>query len=471
MAANHLEYEEGDEDLFGDTDLLGFSSVNPSAPINLAPPAVAGPSSNPLSPNRPVRQQEKPREHLYPHIVSGARSTRTNEDERLAELRDRKRAGREQAPRKGVKSLRLISMNVIQQNSSGIWDIGDMEYSVLRPFLDEVGAEQLAEIERNSPHIKKDTDWLWEVLLLQDYRLFHERCRINREGEVRTSGWRKMYKRAKEDALERQSQAADRVAARYKQLEQEKKSKSIVVLDKVMPGKKPTRSRGRGGSSVGSTSSRPSAAATSIAKARAEAQRARIALTHASGRYVPPTQTLTQAQRVSQSQLFKNPYMSGRPTPSGSERQAQPATVRIPAPRRVAKSAAVASRPRDVIASPPSSPIPGSFPSSQYPQVRASLPSHLSSQPSPASPQSSERFRIDSKTLGTKKTFKEIKKPEVRSFEPPVLEKEKPKQKTDFFGGAASSADGGGIFRVKKRKPGVVGGASGPPAKRPAPGK
>ncbi|WVQ77403.1 hypothetical protein IAR50_007088 [Cryptococcus sp. DSM 104548] len=467
MPTHHLEYEEEDEDLFGDTHLPGFTSVNPSAPIDLAPPAVAGPSSDPLSPNRPVRQQEKPREQLYPHITSGARSARSNEDQRLAELRDRKKIGREEAPCKGVKSLRLVSMNVIQQNSSAIWDIGDMEYPVLRPFLDELPAEQLAEIERNSPHIKKDTDWLWEVLLLQDYRLFHERCRITREGEVRTSGWRKMYKRAKEDALERQSQAADRVAARYKQLEEEKKSRSIVVLDKVLPGKKPTRSRGRGGGSVGSSSSRPSAAATSIAKARAEAQRARIALTHASGRYVPPTQTLTQAQRVSQSQLFKNPYMSG------SERPVQPGAVRIPAPRRVVKSTAAPSRPRDAIDSPPSSPIPGSFPSSQYPQIRASLPSHLSSRPSPSpsSPQSSKRFRIDSQSLGTKKAFKDIKKPEVKSFEPPTLEREKPKQNTDFFGGAASSADGGGIFRVKKRKAGVVGGPSGPPGKKTASGK
>jgi hypothetical protein len=42
-------------------------------------------------------------------------------------------------------------------------------------------------------HVKKDTDWLWEWFLLQDFPLFHERCYL-REGEPRTSGWRRMYK-------------------------------------------------------------------------------------------------------------------------------------------------------------------------------------------------------------------------------------------------------------------------------------
>lgn len=45
------------------------------------------------------------------------------------------------------------------------------------------------------------------------------------------------------------------MAARYKQLEEEKKSKSIVVLDRVVPDKRRSkgRGRGRGGSSIGSS--------------------------------------------------------------------------------------------------------------------------------------------------------------------------------------------------------------------------
>lgn len=90
-----------------------------------------------------------------------------------------------------------------------IWDIGDMEYSVVAPFLNEVPQEQLVELEESSPvrsflrkdifvthaefqHIKKDTDWLWEYFMLQEYPLFHERCR-ERQGQPRDRGWRRMF--------------------------------------------------------------------------------------------------------------------------------------------------------------------------------------------------------------------------------------------------------------------------------------
>lgn len=43
------------------------------------------------------------------------------------------------------------SVQVVQANSGRIWDIGDLEYSLVKPFIDEVPMEQLAEIEANSP--------------------------------------------------------------------------------------------------------------------------------------------------------------------------------------------------------------------------------------------------------------------------------------------------------------------------------
>lgn len=43
------------------------------------------------------------------------------------------------------------SVQVVQANSGRTWDIGDLEYSLVKPFIDEVSMEQLAEIEANSP--------------------------------------------------------------------------------------------------------------------------------------------------------------------------------------------------------------------------------------------------------------------------------------------------------------------------------
>ncbi|EAL17845.1 hypothetical protein CNBL1070 [Cryptococcus deneoformans B-3501A] len=455
-----LEYAE-EEDLFGSegeydtTDPFTLENVNPSVPI-------ATPTTLPIaSISRPATQRT--RQQVYPHISRSAVSGRNDGEARLQELRNLKKKGKEEPPKFGVRSLKNIAMGVVQANSGRIWDIGDLEYSLVKPFIDEVPMEQLAEIEANSPHIKKDTDWLYELFMLQDYRLFHERCR-ERQGEPRTTGWRKMYKKAKEDAAERQLQAADRVAARYKQLEEEKKSKSIVVLDRVVPDKRRSRGRGRGGSSIGSSSSsRTAGAASAIAKARAEAQRARIALTHASGRYVPPAQTQTHAQRVASSQLFKNPFLpsgSASTSSTGYPPAPSPPQSRLPPPKSLRNSLdRISSIPksRKQLQHPLSSPISGSFPTSQYSQMRAALPAHLSGRTGTSSPQPSERFRIDGDRK--KKEFKEIRKPQVKNFEAPKLENEKSKEKVDFFGGAG--ADGGGIFRVKKRKLGTEAGAGG----------
>lgn len=271
------------------------------------------------------------------------------------------------------------------------------------------------------------------------------------------------------------------MAARYKQLEEEKKSKSIVVLDRVVPDKRRSkgRGRGRGGSSIGSSckltffciythatftaSSRTAGAASAIAKARAEAQRARIALTHASGRYVPPMQTQTHAQRVASSQLFKNPFLpsGSASTPStGYPPGPSPPQSRLPPPKSLKNTLnriPSTSKSRKQLQFPLSSPISASFPTSQYSQMRAALPIHLSGRTGASSSQPSERFRIEGD--GKKKEFKEIHKPRVKNFEAPKLEREKSKEKVDFFGGA--DADGGGIFRVKKRKLGTEAGARG----------
>ncbi|WVO24296.1 uncharacterized protein IAS62_005660 [Cryptococcus decagattii] len=463
---DRLEYAE-EEDLFGSegeydpTDPSTLENVNPSVPI--ATPTAFLPLASTFK-----SAKQSAREQVYPHINRSSVSGRNDGEVRLQELRDSKKKGKEEPPKIGVRSLKSITMSVVQANSGRIWDIGDLEYSLVKPFIDEVPMEQLAEIEANSPHIKKDTDWLYEIFLLQDYRLFHERCR-ERQSQHRTTGWRKMYKKAKEDAAERQLQAADRVAARYKQLEEEKKSKSIIVLDRVMPDKKRTRGRGRGGSSIGSSSSsRTAGATTAIAKARAEAQRARIALTHASGRYVPSTRTQTHAQRVASSQLFKNPFLpngSASTSSTGYPPAPPPPQSRLPPPKTLRNSLdriTSISKNRKQLQYPLSSPISGSFPISQCSQVRAALPTYLSGRTGTSSSQPArERFRIDDS--GKKKEFKEIHKPQVKNFEAPKLEKEKSKQKVDFFGDGGG--DGGGIFRIKKRKLGTEAGAGG--QKRP----
>ena len=40
---------------------------------------------------------------------------------------------------------------MIRANSSRIWDVGEMEYPLIRTFLDELPMDQLSEVESSSP--------------------------------------------------------------------------------------------------------------------------------------------------------------------------------------------------------------------------------------------------------------------------------------------------------------------------------
>ncbi|KAK8861664.1 hypothetical protein IAR55_002487 [Kwoniella newhampshirensis] len=435
---SRLEYAEED-DLFGSETkknaITPLPLLNQSVPIHASKSILTAGSISSSS-----------RAPLYPAITTSGRSAHRDAESRLVELRQMRmvRDGEERVER-GVRSLKSICMTVIKANSARIWDTGDLEYSLIKPFIDDLPMEQLVEIEANSPHIKKETDWLFEAYLLQDHPLFHERCR-ERQGEPRTTGWRRMYRKAKEDAVERQLHAADRVAARYKQLEEEKAAKRIVYMDKIMPDKKPAkggsgwgRSRSGAGSSSASSASGPKPA-SAIAKARVEAQRARVALTHASGRYIPPP---PPTKRPGESELFKNPYLPASATSSSSQTSPWSSVVanhapRIPPPRTTLRQTPRTSTSGNRGSSPssPTSPIPGSFPTHKAPQKRVALPHHLSDRASLLTSEERKeegRFRIEGDGR-PKKQFKEIRKPEVTNFEAPKLPKEKIPATVDFFG-------------------------------------
>ncbi|WWC60410.1 uncharacterized protein I303_102982 [Kwoniella dejecticola CBS 10117] len=434
-----LEYEEED-DLFGNNEVHSNHAVplvvNSAAPIASHLPSestfgVAGISSS---------RTKHPSGKQKANAQAGPSTGRVykNVDERLRELQEMRRGGRsdELSHQGGVRSLRTLCIGVVKTNSARIWDIGDLEYPLIKPLLDDMPIEQLQEVETNSPHIKKDTDWLYEIFMLQDYPLFHERCQ-DRHGVPRTSGWRRMYKKAKEDFAVRQTQAADRVAARYKQLEEEKASKRIVVMDKIMPDKKsPARGSGwgrnrLGGSGTGGLSSSVPKPQNAIAKARLEAQRARVAMTHASGKYIPPAPSKSKNEP---NQLFKNPYL-----PQGFQQAAQQAVQgpgqgqgpRIPPPKLHAPR-----RPIQRVSSPSSPPssIPGSYPTSQLNDIRQTLPPHLTHRASQSEEtgKTAERSRLE----GNQSKYKAVRKKAGEKFVVPELEKEKPKTKApmvDFF--------------------------------------
>jgi len=134
-------------------------------------------------------------------------------------------------------------------------------------------------------------------------------------------------------------------------------------------------------------------------KAKAEAQRAKVALTHASGKFDPiaanrlagPTRP-RQSNAPSSVTLFSGTQATVAPVQSGP---------RIPAPRT-----AGVKRQREAS---PISPLPGARPMAQS---RTSLPSAIRA--TTGSPDSTQdRFKVG------QNRFESIKKPRVENFEPP----------------------------------------------------
>lgn len=94
--------------------------------------------------------------------------------------------------------------------------------------------------------------------------MFYDQCR-EKGGQTRASGWRRMYKvcpssrthlsvrdaddvqKALEDAQNRKVHAADRMQQRYKELEEAKQARRVVLVDKITMPAKGKAARGRQG--------------------------------------------------------------------------------------------------------------------------------------------------------------------------------------------------------------------------------
>ncbi|OCF31621.1 hypothetical protein I316_06626 [Kwoniella heveanensis BCC8398] len=501
-----LEYEEED-DLFGsDTE------VNSAAPVQSGSRSGESGSSasrsnriNPAQPINPVPRHDSTQTQTssfnqagssakkgkgkatatgHPE-TSGAAPVSTGKvykdvDTRLRELQDRKRLEKEEHVRqepalvllRGVKSLKGICIEVLKTYSSRIEDIGDLEYAIVKPFIDDLPMEQLSAIESASPHIKTDTDWLWEIFLLQQFPLYHERCQ-DRRGEMRTSGWRKMYKKAKEDLDERREQAVANMSARYREMEKIKASKSIVVMDKLMPDKKRAKSGWGSGAAV-----RAPTPQGPLAKARVEAQRARVALTHASGKYIPPppTRASTSASAAS-SQLFKNPYLASTSSPasasssrfssspysSGSGTGTGTGTGSGPGRPRVVPKPDVAPHPSYLpkpIKAPAGTGLSPRFVTGASAKP-ASIPVSASTHASTSSTDDRmDRFRIGGP--GSTPKFRQIRKPDHPKFEIPALDKDQQDASSnkanimDFFGPKPSRKPNTDTDTSGRRSPSVT---------------
>ncbi|BEI86036.1 hypothetical protein CcaverHIS002_0603230 [Cutaneotrichosporon cavernicola] len=395
---NLLEYDEesdGNDDLFGsDDEEQGDDNIDDILPDTRKPLV-------------PLNHSTSTSVFLTGHATSKPvnSSTLVTPDERYQELVCQ-RARLSPPVDAGVQSLKSMVMRVILQNASRIDDIGDLTYNEMAVFIDELPRAQLTVLEENCPHLLKDTDWLWEGFLIKAYPLFYPKCR-EKNGQPRTSGWRRKFAEAFQEAEERKAKAAERIKQKYAEEDKARQDKKIRVIDNFVA---PPKGR-RGGHTLRDArvgkQSQPTSyiaqkqvrTASVMNRARADMHRQRVALTHASGKFVPsPSRPIVSSSTsVSAGSLVHGPLI----------------TPRVPKTLPQAKSTPEANH------------FPGSHRTD--PAARSTLPDHLKPTPTPKQ----ERFRIDDYRMTKAPPVRDIHKPQVQNFNPDKADNGK--AKVDFF--------------------------------------
>lgn len=202
-------------------------------------------------------------------------------------------------------------------------------------------------------------------------------------------------------------------------MDAQRASKKIVVLNEFVAPNKGHKSHSlstaRRGHRAAAPYTPPTKAQSAIAKARVDAQRARVALTHSSGKYIPPPASKGRNTNNG-GDLYHNPYLNpgSASTSLSTSRRASPTPgPRLPPPR-VPR--------RDV--------LPGAYPSGQPNAHRAALPQHLKPQAS------SSTRRNEASSQVSPRGMAEIHKPAVDNFVPA----KSAKKRIDFFGGGGSQS-------------------------------
>ncbi|KAG0152115.1 hypothetical protein CROQUDRAFT_35763 [Cronartium quercuum f. sp. fusiforme G11] len=66
-------------------------------------------------------------------------------------------------------SLKESCLRILTAHSSGLIDVGNCSYGLIRPILFACPPDQLAEIEDRSPHLMLESDEIWALHLKRDY--------------------------------------------------------------------------------------------------------------------------------------------------------------------------------------------------------------------------------------------------------------------------------------------------------------
>ncbi|KAL0098127.1 RNA polymerase II transcription factor SIII subunit A-domain-containing protein [Phycomyces blakesleeanus] len=131
-----------------------------------------------------------------------------------------------------VKSLVMISQEVIAKHIEGLSDVGGVPYWLLKEPLKRATPQQLYRIERASPHLVPESDELW----LSHCMCYSDLREAYRDGEYQDSRmWRQLYLKRYEEAARKRQLVSQKVKSQYSKIQSEKAARSIKVLKGVGP--------------------------------------------------------------------------------------------------------------------------------------------------------------------------------------------------------------------------------------------
>lgn len=122
-----------------------------------------------------------------------------------------------------IPTLRSSALRICVLHANNYVSLGDLPYVLVQPILEACTPNRLALLEDKSPHLRADTQDLWQHHIFQKFHVQVEK----REDE----DWRDVYERLKLDESARLESATARLRAKNGKLKAEKMAKRIVIID------------------------------------------------------------------------------------------------------------------------------------------------------------------------------------------------------------------------------------------------
>ncbi|KAK5725558.1 hypothetical protein LTR15_003746 [Elasticomyces elasticus] len=137
-----------------------------------------------------------------------------------------------------VASLLSMAIRGCTRNITGITDVADMPYDIIKPVLRKIqNPDQLHEIEENSPHIADSDSELWRAFIARDIPNWQEKILEPKNPR----SWWKVYRKLVRDEKKAKEAQEEELRAAMSGLSQKREENKATFVERVVPMKSKER--------------------------------------------------------------------------------------------------------------------------------------------------------------------------------------------------------------------------------------